>query len=51
MPKAQREARAREMLALVDLAGFDSRRICTCQAGRNSAWAWLAPWRQILAYC
>ena len=35
VPKAQRDVRAREMLALVDLAGFDSRRIWQLSGGQK----------------
>ncbi|MGH8396336.1 MAG: ATP-binding cassette domain-containing protein, partial [Pseudomonas sp.] len=35
VPKDQREIRAREMLALVDLAGFDSRRIWQLSGGQK----------------
>ena len=35
VPKAQRQVRAREMLALVDLAGFDSRRIWQLSGGQK----------------
>ena len=35
VPRAQREVRAREMLALVDLAGFDSRRIWQLSGGQK----------------
>ena len=35
IPRDQREARAREMLALVDLAGFDTRRIWQLSGGQR----------------
>jgi taurine transport system ATP-binding protein len=49
--KDKREKIAREMLALVDLAGFDTAASGSSPAARNSASAWPAPWPPTRACC
>lgn len=51
VPRARREAKAREMLALVDLARFEKRQIWELSGASASASASPGPWPPTRACC